>query len=277
MIRIFACMLALAVTSCAVPSASPGHKSGANGLRIVSINPCVDSILMHVADRSQIAGISHYSQDPRATSIPIAQAMQFKATSGTAEEVVALAPDLVIAGAHVAPSTIAALKRMHIALLQLSVPETIAENRDQISKIATAIGHAERGKRLNARIDAAIAAARTTQPTTPALIWQGGGLVPGDGTLASVLLRSAGFSNLSGDYGLKKWDVLSLEYLVANPPRVLLTVGDATVSDRMVGHPVVRQLSRTIALRPYPERLLHCGGPTIIDAVAELAKARRSL
>ena len=277
MIRIFACLVSLAATSCSAALGSPEHKSGANGLRIVSINPCVDSILMHVADHSQIAGISHYSQDPRATSIPIAQAMQFKATSGTAEEVVALAPDLVIAGAHVAPSTIAALKRMHIALLQLSVPETIAENRDQITQIAKAIGHADRGKQLNARIDAAIAAAHTTQPAIPALIWQGGGLVPGDGTLASVLLQRAGFHNLSGDYGLKKWDVLPLEYLVARSPRVLFTVGDDTGLDRMVSHPVIGQLSGNIARRPYPERLLHCGGPTIIDAVAELARARRSL
>src|SRR3546814_10330346 len=66
--------------------------------RVVSLNPCVDSILMHVADPGQIAAISHYSHDPKATSIPLGQARRFRATYGTAEEVIALRTDLVIAG-----------------------------------------------------------------------------------------------------------------------------------------------------------------------------------
>lgn len=246
-------------------------------VRIVSINPCVDAILMHVADPGQIAGISHYSRDPRASSISVSQAARFKATSGTAEEVVALAPTLVIAGAHVAPATIAALKRMNIALLQLGVPETIAQSRDQISQIAAAAGHPERGARLNAGIAAALAAGRVAGPPVPALIWQGGGLVPGNDTLASELLRTTGFRNLSHEYGLKTWDVLPLEYLVARAPRVLFSVGDARGADRMLGHPALKRMAGHIAIRPFPERLLRCGGPTIIDAVAALASARRSL
>jgi iron complex transport system substrate-binding protein len=190
---------------------------------------------------------------------------------------VALAPDLVIAGAHVEPATIAALKRMHIALLQLSVPQTLADNRTQISQIAAAVGHADRGEQLNARIDAAVAGARSSGPPVPALIWQGGGLVPGEGTLATELLRATGFRNLSRDYGLQQWDILPLEYLVAKPPRVLFSVGGAAGQDRMLSHPVLKPLARRIAIRAYPERLLYCAGPTIIDAVATLAKARRSL
>ncbi|WP_439533838.1 ABC transporter substrate-binding protein [Polymorphobacter sp.] len=242
----------------------------AAGPRIVSINPCVDAVLMHVADAGQIAGISHYSKDPRASSIPAAQAARFAATSGTAEEVVALAPDLVIAGAHVAPATIAALARMNIALLQLGVPETLAESRDQVRRIAAAVGHPD-------RVDAAVAAARGKGPPVPALIWQGGGLVPGNQTLASDLLRSTGFHNLSRDYGLKNWDVLPLEYIIARSPRLLFSVGDARGHDRMLGHPALKKMAGHITIYPYPERLLRCGGPTIIEAVAHLASARRAL
>ncbi|MGQ3178579.1 MAG: ABC transporter substrate-binding protein [Blastomonas fulva] len=109
------------------------------------------------------------------------------------------------------------------------------------------------------------------------MIWQGGGLVPGDGTLASELLRVTGFRNLSADYGLKQWDVLPLEYMVAKPPQVLLSVGAHDRSDRMLGHPVLAGLKQQIAVRRYPEKLLHCGGPTIIDAVGHLAQIRRTL
>jgi iron complex transport system substrate-binding protein len=130
--RIAPALLALSTLS-AAPAPRPP--------RIVSINPCVDAVLMQVADPGQIAGISHYSQDARATSIPLAQARRFRATSGTAEEVVALAPDVVITGPHVAPATIAALKRMGITMVQYPVPDSVAESEQQVRDIARVAGH----------------------------------------------------------------------------------------------------------------------------------------
>ncbi len=244
--------------------------------RIVSINPCIDAVLMRVADPSQIAAISHYSQDVRATSIPVALANRFKATSGTAEEVVALRPDLVLSGAHVAPSTIAALKRMNIALVQYPVPETVAESVTQVRDIAAKTGHAARGEALAAGIAAAATPVRGA--AVPALIWQGGGLVPGTGTLADDLLTRAAFRNMSAVYGLKQWDVLPLEYLIAKPPRVLFSVGAAEVGgDRMTSHRAVRDLTKHIVVAPYPTRLLSCGGPTIIDAMRVLKSTRAGI
>lgn len=244
--------------------------------RIVSINPCIDAVLMQVADRSQIAAISHYSQDVRATSIPVALANRFKATSGTAEEVVALRPDLVLSGAHVAPSTIAALKRMNIALVQYPVPETVAESVAQVRDMAAKTGHAARGEALATRIAAAATPVRGA--AVPALIWQGGGLVPGTGTLADDLLTRAAFRNMSAVYGLKQWDVLPLEYLIAKPPRVLFSVGAAEVGgDRMTSHRAVRDLTKHIVVAPYPTRLLSCGGPTIIDAMRVLKSVRAGI
>lgn len=282
MIRALALVMGLAVAGCSSQAADRAAQRAAPGRealpRVVSINPCVDAVLMQVADPGQIAAISHYSQDERATSIPLEQARRFAATSGTAEEVVALAPDIVIAGSHVAPSTISALHRMNIPLIQIGVPESIDESSAQVRTIAAAIRQPARGEMLVARInDAVRSASAQGSAASGALIWQGGGLVPGDGTLASELLRVTGFRNLSADYGLKQWDVLPLEYMVAKPPRVLLSVGAQDRSDRMLGHPVLAGLKRQIAVRLYPEKLLHCGGPTIIDAVGHLAQIRRTL
>ncbi len=241
--------------------------------RIVSINPCIDAVLMHVADPSQIAGISHYSQDPRATSIGLALANRFKATSGTAEEVVALAPDIVLSSAHVSPATTMALDRMHIRLVQYPVPSTVTESEAQVRDIAALVGHPTRGQTLAAAIDAAarpVAGARI-----PALIWQAGGLVPGSGTLADDLMTRAGFRNMSAAYGLKQWDVLPLEYLVARPPHVLLSVGAAeTGTDRMTSHPAMARLAKRIVVAPYQSRLLSCGGPTIVAAMTRLRTVR---
>ncbi|USI74317.1 ABC transporter substrate-binding protein [Sphingomonas morindae] len=259
-------MLALAA-----PAAPP-----AAGPRLLSINPCIDAVLRQVADPRQIVAISHYSQQARSSSVPLAWARRFPATGGTAEEVVARAPDLVLAGGHVAPATIAALARLHIAVRQFPVPDTVEESAAQVRAIAAASGHAARGAALAARI--LLAARPVPGPRVPALIWQGGGLVPGAGTLPDALLARAGFRNLSRSYGLKQWDVLPLEYLVARPPRVLLSVGAAEAGgDRLAGHPALRRLGRRITIAPYPARLINCGGPTIIDAMARLRAIRAAV
>jgi iron complex transport system substrate-binding protein len=58
---------------------------------------------------------------------------------------------------------------------------------------------------------------------------------------------------------------------------VLLTTATTPGEDRMLGHPVLRPLAGQVAVRPFPERLLNCGGPTIIAALSQLAAVRKSL
>ncbi|MEL0209648.1 MAG: ABC transporter substrate-binding protein, partial [Novosphingobium sp.] len=65
---------------------------------IVSLNPCTDAILAEVADPAQILAISHYSKDPRSASMDARLASALPATRGTVEEVLALDPDMVVAG-----------------------------------------------------------------------------------------------------------------------------------------------------------------------------------
>lgn len=279
MIRYTALMLLLG--GCAVQKTAPPVQVE-KPMRIVSMNPCVDTILMEVADPKQIAAISHYSQDQRATSVPLKWAMLYPIVSGAAEDVVAADPDLVIAGPHVSIQTIAALKRLGIPLMQVAVPETVAQSQTQISDIAVRIGNREQGAKLNARIDAAMADARWNTPPITALIWQGSGLVPGKGTLADELLTRTGFRNLSSTLGLKKWDILPIEGLLSQPPAILLAgradmgAGDAD-ANRMLSHPVFRKTGTNIKVAHYPSSLLHCGGPVIIQSVARLAEVRRSL
>lgn len=255
--------------------------------RIVSMNPCVDSILHLVADDRQIAGVSHYSQDPRATSVPISWARQFPAVGNDAEDVVAMRPDLVIAGPHVAPQTVAALKRLGVPLVQLGVPASVAESEKQIDRVAQMVGQPERGRALNARINGSLAMVRRigqasdTRTPPSALIWQDGGLVPGPGTLADELLRQAGFRSASTALGLSTWDVLSLEDLLWAPPDIVMTGLPGMRTDGVSGggrlstHPAMRKAAHKIMIADFPSRLVHCGGPMIVDTIDRLSQIRR--
>ena len=153
------------------------------------------------------------------------------------------------------------------------VDASVAESIAQVRAIAAVAGHPDRGAALAARIDAA--ARPSAGPRMPALIWQGGGLVPGAGTLSDELLTRAGFRNMSAAYGLKQWDVLPMEYLIARPPRVLLSTGGN--DDRLMTHPALRRLAARITVAPFPARLMNCGGPTIVAAMARLAQVRQAV
>ena len=90
-VRGVAFLAALLLPSCAGPPEQVEHRQHP---AIVSLNPCTDAILAEVADPAQILAISHYSHDPQATSMDLAAALRFRATGGTVEEVLALAPDI---------------------------------------------------------------------------------------------------------------------------------------------------------------------------------------
>jgi len=251
----------------AVPAAKAGP------VRIMSMNPCIDAILVRVADPGEIASISHYSHDPAATSIPIAQALRFPANAGTAEEVVATQPSIVLLGAHGDPATQAAIRAAGVEVVAVGVPATIAESLDQIRTVARVAGHPERGEAAAREIEAALATARPAPGWRPvdALIRQGSGLVPGTGTLADELLGLTGFRNMSANYKLAMWDVLPLEPLIARPPKLLLM---DTTEHR--GPPGLLAKVPDMRIADFSERLLQCAGPNLIDAAKRLAAIRNS-
>jgi len=164
----------------------------------------------------------------------------------------------------------------------MAIPQSVAESQQHISKLSKIVGAPARGQRLNKAIDDAFAKARpTNNDTIPALIWRSGGLVPGSGTLPDELLRRTGFQNVSANYGLKQWDVLSLEHLVSQPPQVLFSNSEEVkgewLRDRKLSHPILKKLPQHINIANYPAKLLNCSGTTIIEAVTILSAARRKL
>ena len=272
MIR-WAPLIALALTACA---AAPARE--AVPTTIVSLNPCTDAILAEVADPAQIAALSSYSSDPAASSMDLAKARRFRSVSGSAEEVAALRPALVIGSTFTAPAARAAFARMGLRFAAFGAASTVEESKAQVREIAALAGHPERGALLNAQIDAALAqAAPPAGPLVPAIVWQSGGMVPGQGTLIADLMARTGFSNASALRGLNQAALLPLEQMLAAPPRVIFTAGNPLANeDRMLAHPALRTLTGTVRAKLNPA-LLWCGGPSIPRTVARLAEVRRAL
>lgn len=272
---------AMLAAGLAAPFAPP-HTPAPPPRRVVSLASCLDAILVQVADRGQIVALSHYAREPRGSTIAdVARTLPF--TYETAEEVISLEPDLVLASRHSAPATRNALQRLQVRTERFSVPKTVAESLAQVRRIATLVGHPDRGAALVAQVEAALAAARPPpgEPRPRTVVFEPNGFSPGHGTLIDELMTLAGFDNIGPRYGIKSWGNIPLERLIADPPQVLL-VGESAPgahswADRVMTHPALHGLAGRMRQARFPEKLLYCGGPVMIATAAALAQARRDV
>ena len=269
-----AALLCLMAAGCAAP---PSQGGGG----IVSTNPCADAALIELVPAARIASISHYSQDPMATSIPLDVARRFHANRGTAEEIIAMKPDLVVASSFTAPSTREAFARAGLKTLYLDMPVTIERSKEQVTELAAAVGAVDAGAAINARIDRALAAARWTGAPTPALLWIGGNLVSGGGTLLADMMTRAGFANHAAHYGLQFTGYLPIEHVVADPPRVMLVPDEAgrdqSSRANQLRTAALNHIGAKVTQAAFPRALVNCGGPVIPKAMARLSQIRRSI
>lgn len=263
--------LILALAGCSAGPIAPSHDP--ERPTIVSLNPCTDAVLAEVAAPAQLLAISHYSKDTRASSMEAEAAARFAATGGTVEEVLALDPDVVVAGSFLAPATRAALEDLGIRVVTFGTVANVEESEAQVRELAALAGDRAAGEALLARIEAALADARPRDGRAiSAVLWQPGGIVPGEAALVGDLLRRTGFSSHSAARGMTQADYLALEEVLADPPELLLVAG-SEVGQR---HPVLDKLPG-MKRANFDTRLLYCGGPTIIRAAERLAEVRGTL
>lgn len=256
------------LAGCAV--APPPAPRGQGRPTIVSLNPCTDAILAEVADPAQLLAISHYSHDPRASSMDVAAARRFRATGGTAEEVAALAPQVVVGSSFMDPATRGALGRLGMRVESFGIASTVGESVAQVRALAKLAGHPERGEALVRRIEAALAA--PAGPPVEAALWQGGGIVPGKDTMIAELMSRAGLASYSAARGMVQGDYLPLERIAADPPALLLVAG----SERAQRHPLLTRVPG-MAVADFDPALTYCGGPSITRAMARLRAVKAAV
>ncbi|APT34867.1 ABC transporter substrate-binding protein [Methylobacterium phyllosphaerae] len=129
----------LVITFAAMMSAVPIGAAAAP-VRVVSMNLCADELVLRLADRDQVLAVTYLARDSRGSTVAT-EAVGLPVTRGLTEEVVALKPDLVIAGAFTTRTTVGMLKRVGAPVLELGVP---AEGRGDLLR-AGGNGDEQRG------------------------------------------------------------------------------------------------------------------------------------
>jgi iron complex transport system substrate-binding protein len=264
----FALLLAMTVTGCTrQPAITPGG--------IVSNNPCIDAILAEIATPGQIGAVSIYSHGADSASAPLKWARKLPALGTSAEEIIAAKPRLVLTGNLASSGTNAALAKAAVKTIAFGVPANVEDSIAQIRQVAAAIGQPVAGEALVRRIERAATPAPASAPAfiRSAIIWQNGAFVAGKGTLQDSLLTRAGYRNASDTYGLQQWDILPLETLIRKPPDVIFMPLSGKGEDARAlaaRRRVLAHVTGKVRIVNFPDKLLFCGGPTIIKVMEVL-------
>lgn len=245
--------------------------------RVVSLNLCTDQLLVLLADRSQVASLSFLAADPdlsyvadRIDGIPL--------NHGALEEILPLAPDLVLAGAFAARPAVQLLQSQGVTVIDLPLADDFPTIAEQTRIVADAIDRSDRGEALIAEMEAVLATVPATAGDGSALAYQANGFTAGAGTLTDAVLTAAGYRNKAAEAGLAGYGFLPLEYLIADPPDILIAPaampGRPSLAEMLLVHPALAALEDRTQRLAVPSALMACGGPFTAEAVRLLADAR---
>lgn len=238
--------------------------------RIVSLNLCSDQYLVALADPQQIAGLTRNATN-REMSAVAGKVGKIRILRGSAEEVLAIAPDLVVGMPARRSLMMAALSGQNYPMVDLKSAESYADIVAQVRTVAAAVGHPERGEALIARMDRQLAALPRPGRGRVAAYYQRRGFLTGTGTLIDDLMTRVGLTNLAGKLDKPSLSTMSLEELMAAQPDYMIveTATDRVIDQgtEMLHHPLLRDIRR---LR-VPQAWTVCGGPAYVDAARSLA------
>ena len=272
--QILLAVLALVATS-GCTSTPPATREGTPE-RVVALAPSVTEIVYGLGEGDRLVGVCAQCDYPDAAG-RLPRVGGYLAPS--VEAALGVRPDLVL----VVPSpgnreAVRTLERAGIRVL-VTADRTLDDLWRAMTSIAEALGVADRGAALRARVEEQLDAVRTRVaglPVARVLLVVGHRplIVAGGGTLQDELVRIAGGVNVAADAGTA-FPQVPIELVVARAPDVIL---DAAMGTEAGGRELFAALGSVPAVRdgrivPLAPDALFRAGPRVGEAAALLAAA----
>lgn len=166
-------------------------------MRVMSINLCVDQLVLALLPPGRIASVSWLARDPDG-SVMAAAARHVAINHGEAEEVIAAAPDLIVADTFGKPVLRAMLRRLGYPMIEIEQPTDLDAIRRATRQVAAAVDERSRGDRLIAEMDAGLAdLQRRPMASLRVAAWGRDGIGARPGTLEDIVLTAAGARNIA--------------------------------------------------------------------------------
>lgn len=255
----------LLVLTAALAVVAPGHAQERPS--VVSLDYCADQFVLGLAAREQILAVS---TDAEADFSALReQADGLAQIQSTAEDVLALAPDLVVRSYGADQRALALFERAGIEVVQIGYASDFEAIERVIENVAAALGRDEAGRARIDRMRATLASIETGSDRPLALYITPGGATAGAGTLMDAVLDAAGLENAAGDR--QGWQSLPMEALMLDSPELIVTGFFDTRATRLdhwsaARHPVLRAAFEAVPTVHLPGPLLSCGTWMLADA-----------
>ena len=246
--------------------------------RIVSINLCLDALLLKLVEPERINAIYYLSANPQFS--PFAeQARHFYLHHGLAEDIVPRNPDLILAGEYTSPDLKALLTQLGMRFETMALPRSLNDISAHIRRFGELTDSRARAdimaRELEQRLAQLDTAAENLTPI-PAFWYSSNGVVVGGDTVENELMTRAGFHNLALDKNIRGFKQLDLEDLIlAQPQAIIVEAADVqafSLAQEYVQHPALRHLH--IIKLP---TTLSCIAPVAAETIADLMQQRQRL
>lgn len=242
---------------------------------LMSTNICADMLALKLAAPEQILSLSKQSQDERLFSMA-QHARQYRSNAATAEDVLLLQPQVVLASRRwSARHQTTLLKRYGVRMVNLPFPTDWPGILRSTEQVGAAIGQAQRAQDLVRNLEQRLAAMRSTSRPFTALYLRPNGGSAGANTHVDAVLEAAGLRNHAGALGLTGWGRIDLERIVQNPPDIFITpaiANDAAYARSALSrHPQMRTLLERIPVVTLQHNDWGCSNWQLVDAAEAVA------
>ncbi len=241
--------------------------------RILSMNQCTDLLVLQLAPKARIAGVTYLAKDSAKALFPGA-ADRVAVNYGTPEDIIKFRPDLILTGDFSLAVTRRLAREVGAPIVEVASTRTFDDVRRSLRQVGAAVGEPARAEALIQRMDADLAALAARRPARPVRVvaWDGGATVPGKDTFANRIIEAAGAVNIAAQPG-PFYTGFDVEQLLLADPDALLFGGDGRplLQNDEASHPAIRRrfAGRRIS---YSEAAFSCGLPQSARAAVNLRR-----
>ena len=197
--------------------------------RVLNYGLWLDDIVLGMLPPERLVGIDHLADDPNSSNIvSIAETIPVKLNQPSAEQVVALHPDVVFLDTGKDAAVAESLRDLGIHVVACRKPRTPEEVRAAVQLVAAALGEEAKGTALIAAYDTACAeltervAEIPTDQRKTVLVISMSPTFGNRGGLFDTLCTMAGVTNGAAEIGLTAGQSLTKEHILAVNPDVLI-------------------------------------------------------
>jgi iron complex transport system substrate-binding protein len=246
--------------------------------RVVSLTPTATEILFAVGAGGQTVGATKFCNYP-AEALALPKVGGFSGATVSAEQIVALKPDLVLVSGGMHGKIIGLLNSLGVTNFALE-PTTFSQVYDNILAVGTLTGRTAEAEKTVQSMKSRIAAVVKLKEGKPRPgvfweLWDDPLMTAGGSTFLSEAIGLAGGRNIFADMG-EQWPTVGLEQILVRKPEWIIAGDDhgdranLTVVSKRPGWAAVPAV-RSGQIATIDSDIITRAGPRLADAVEALA------